>query len=93
MKTLFAICLSLAASVSAAPYTLPATDVLDIHASALHRDYRLFIALPDSYGTGKQSYPVLFVTDADYAFPVVRNIAQRLHKHAGMEEAIVVGLA
>ena len=59
----------------------------------MQRDYQLYIALPDSYRAGTQRYPVLFVTDANYAFPVVRNIAQRLHKHAGMEEVIVVGLS
>lgn len=36
---------------------------------------------------------MLFVVDTNYSFPVVRNIAQRLHKHAGMEEVIVVGLS
>ena len=83
-----------AASASAAPaYQLDATEVLDLHATALQRDYQLYIALPDAYRAGTQRYPVLFVTDASYAFPVVRNIAQRLHKHAGMEEVIVVGLS
>ncbi|MET0857134.1 MAG: alpha/beta fold hydrolase, partial [Telluria sp.] len=55
--------------------------------------YQLFVALPDSYRDSSQRYPVVFVTDANYAFPVVRNIAQRLNKHAGMEEVIVVGLS
>ncbi len=95
MKTILALILWLAASLaSAAPaYQLDATEVLDLHAAALQRDYQLYIALPDSYRAGTQRYPVLFVTDANYAFPVVRNIAQRLHKHAGMEEVIVVGLS
>ena len=78
----------------AAPaYVLDNTEVRDIRASELKRDYQVYVALPDSYGDGKRSYPVVFVCDASYAFPVVRNIAQRLHRHAGMEEAIVVGLS
>jgi len=64
-----------------------------VRASSLGRDYQVFVALPDSYASSKRSYPVVFVVDADYAFPVVRNIASRLHRHAGMEEAIVVGLS
>ncbi len=55
--------------------------------------YQVFVALPDSYREGTREYPVVFVTDANYAFPVVRNISQRLSKHAGMEETIVVGLS
>lgn len=82
-----------AAAAGPAPYALNGTEVRDIHAQALKRDYQVFVALPDSYRASKRRYPVLFVTDADYTFPVVRSIAQRLTRHAGLEEAIVVGLS
>ncbi|WP_425402735.1 alpha/beta hydrolase [Janthinobacterium psychrotolerans] len=75
------------------PYALPDTEVRDIRAQALQRDYQLFVALPDSYREGARRYPVVFVVDADYSFAVVRNLAQRLARHAGMEEVIVVGLS
>jgi predicted alpha/beta superfamily hydrolase len=75
------------------PYALDATEVRDIYARALDRDYQLFVALPDSYRASDKRYPVLFVTDAAYAFPVARSIAQRLARHTGLEEAIVVGLS
>lgn len=65
------------------PYTLANTEVRDVRASSLGRDYQVFVALPDSYASSKRSYPVVFVVDADYAFPVVRSIASRLHRHAG----------
>ena len=81
------------AATAPAPYALPNTEVRDIRAQALQRDYQLFVALPDSYREGGKRYPVVFVVDADYAFGVVRNIAQRLARHAGMEEVIVVGLS
>lgn len=95
---LIALCSLLSGGAAATPaarpaYSLDNTEVRDIRAPALNRDYQLFVALPDSYAEGKQRYPVLFVADANYAFPVVRSIAQRLHKHAGMEEVIVVGLS
>ena len=80
-------------SAAAAPYQLDATEVRDIRSASLKRDYQLLVALPDSYASSTRRYPVLFVTDANYAFPVVRSIAQRLAKHAGMEEVIVVGLS
>ena len=82
-----------ATAAASLPYALDATEVRDIHARALDRDYQLFVALPDSYRASSKRYPVLFVTDAGYAFPVARGIAQRLAKHAGLEEAIVVGLS
>lgn len=87
-------CLGKAAAATApAAYALDNTEVRDIRAQALQRDYQIYVALPDSYKEGGKRYPVLFVADANYAFPVVRNVAQRLHKHAGMEEVIVVGLS
>ncbi|MFC0250524.1 alpha/beta hydrolase [Massilia consociata] len=82
-----------AQSPAAPPYLLDNTEVRDIRAQVLGRDYQLYVALPDSYRDSRKRYPVLFVVDANYAFPVVRNIASRLHKHAGMEEVIVVGLS
>jgi len=86
--------ISAAATAAAAPpYTLDATEVRDLAAPALQRRYQLYVALPDGYRTSTRRYPVLFVTDANYAFPIVRSIAQRLHKHAGMEEVIVIGLS
>ena len=98
LKTLVLGCVLLAAAVSASaqvpvPYTLDNTEVRDLRAPALKRDYQVFVALPDSYRDSTKSYPVVFVTDANYAFPIVRNISQRLTKHAGMEEVIVVGLS
>ncbi|WP_426057206.1 alpha/beta hydrolase [Janthinobacterium sp. PSPC2-1] len=86
-------CLANSALAAPASYVLENTEVRDIRAPALKRDYQLYVALPDSYRQGNKRYPVLFVTDANYAFPIVRNIAQRLNKHAGREEVIVVGLS
>lgn len=94
---LLAAAIAIAGQASAAPasasFALDNTEVRDIRAPALNRDYQVFVALPDSYREGSRRYPVLFVVDANYSFPIVRNIAQRLHKHAGMEEVIVVGLS
>lgn len=81
-------------SVAAAPpYVLADTEVLDVHAQALNRDYQVDVALPASYASTNGRYPVVFVVDANYGFPVARAIADRLHKHAHLEEAIVVGLS
>jgi len=97
--SLFIVLCFFANSVLAAPASAPAsyvlenTEVRDIRAQALKRDYQLYVALPDSYRQGNKSYPVLFVVDANYSFAIVRNIAQRLNKHAGMEEVVVVGLS
>jgi len=88
-----ASCLAGSALAAPLPYALENTEVRALRSPALKRDYQVMVALPDSYARSQRHYPVLFVTDANYAFPVVRSIAQRLARHAGMEEVIVVGLS
>ena len=80
-------------AVPASAYVLDATEVIDLHARELKRDYQLFVALPESYREGTRRYPVLFVTDAGYGFPLARAIAGRLAKHGHLEETIVVGMS
>lgn len=76
------------------PYVLEGTEVRDIRARALHRDYQLFISLPSGYLDSTRRYPVLFVTDANYAFPLIRSIARRIRNGGeDMEDFILVGLS
>ena len=77
------------------PYTLKDTEVRDVHSAILNRDYQIFVALPPSYGQRPEHrYPVLFVTDADYAFPLTRSIGRRVGDHgAGLDEFVLVGLS
>jgi hypothetical protein len=86
----------LAASAAAPqPFVLKDTEVRTIRAKALERDYEIYVSLPESYRSQpRRRFPVLYVTDADYAFPLVRSIAQRVGNRAqGLEEFILVGLS
>jgi predicted alpha/beta superfamily hydrolase len=51
--------------------------------------------LPPSYRKQpERKYPVLNVTDADYAFPLIKQIARRLNvENPTVEEFILVGLS
>ena len=76
------------------PYVLEDTEVREIRARALHRDYQLFISLPRGYAESTRQYPVLFVTDANYAFPLIRSIARRVRNGGeDLEDFILVGLS
>jgi len=77
------------------PVVLKGTEVRQIRAKALQRDYEIFVSLPEAYQSQpRRRFPVLFVTDADYAFPLVRSIAARVGNRAqGLEEFILVGLS
>ena len=76
-------------------FVLKDTEVRTIRAKALERDYEIYVSLPESYRSQpRRRFPVLYVTDADYAFPLVRSIAQRVGNRAqGLEEFILVGLS
>jgi len=77
------------------PYEILGTQVFDLPDPASDINYQVFINLPPSYGTDTaRTYPVVFVTDADYGFPMLRLIGRRMNG-AGpkVEEFILVGLS
>jgi predicted alpha/beta superfamily hydrolase len=77
------------------PYALLGSEVWDVPDPASGRDYQIFVSLPASYAKEPtRRYPVLYVTDADYAFPVVRQIARRLNvERPQIQDFILVGLS
>lgn len=76
-------------------YELLGTQVFDVPDPASGITYQTFVSLPPSYAAQpERRYPVVYVTDADYAFPVLRAIGRRMNG-AGprLEEFILVGLS
>src|SRR5262245_43629213 len=62
------------------PYILTGTEVWDVPDPASKRVYQVFVSLPASYEKEpNRRYPVLYVTDAGYAFPVIREVSRRLN--------------
>src|SRR5512141_1484700 len=59
--------------------SLPDTEVRPLARSANGRAYQLHVALPESYDDDPQRhYPVLYLCDAYWDFPLVRAIAANL---------------
>jgi predicted alpha/beta superfamily hydrolase len=77
------------------PYEIADSEVWDVPDPVSRRGYQLFVALPPSYAKEPQRrYPVLYVTDADYTFPIIRQISRRLNLDGPkVEEFILVGLS
>lgn len=78
-----------------APYEVVGSEVWDVKDPASGRTYQVFVALPASYADApERRYPVLYVTDADYAFPLARQIGRRLNVEGPkLQEFILVGLS
>ncbi|MET4577442.1 alpha/beta hydrolase [Ottowia thiooxydans] len=77
------------------PYEIAGSEVWDVPDPISKRGYQIFVALPPSYAKQPQRrYPVLYVTDADYAFPIIRQLGRRLNVEGPqIEEFILVGLS
>lgn len=85
---------SAALSQTATPYVLENTEVHNLSAKELKREYQVYVSLPTSYKSSTKHYPVVFVTDAPYAFPVSRALAARVGARGrGLEDFILVGLS
>jgi uncharacterized protein len=79
---------------AATGYALPDTYVHQLPDPRSHRQYEVWVSLPPSYRTGARRYPVVFVTDAPYEFPVVHAIRARVGQSGqNIEDFILVGLS
>ena len=76
-------------------YELLGTQVFDVRDPASGIAYQVFVSLPPSYAVEPQRrYPVVYVTDADYGFPMLRAIGRRMNGEGPrIEEFILVGLS
>lgn len=83
------------ARADGAPYVLNGTQVWSVPDPVSGRDYEVFVSLPAGYEAATaRRYPVLYVTDADYAFPLIRSIARRVNLDGPViEDFILVGLS
>jgi predicted alpha/beta superfamily hydrolase len=88
------LCRAQAGAPSAMPFMLQGTEVIATPAPRLGREYEVYVSLPRDYEKTTKRYPVLYVTDANYAFPLIRSIATRVDDHGvGLQDFILIGLS
>lgn len=76
-----------------AMYSFENAHVVEYHSKIVNADYKLYISLPRDYRSEKQSYPVMYVLDADYCFAIVDQISRFLCDHDELPPVIIVGIA
>lgn len=75
------------------PLTLTDTAVVTLPDQHTGRSYELWFSLPSQFDRRK-TYPVMVVSDAEYAFPLIRSIRKRLGAGGqNIEDFILVGLS
>jgi predicted alpha/beta superfamily hydrolase len=72
--------------------TLFGTEARTLFSAIRGREYRLAVALPDSYATATQAYPVLYVLDGDFDFGVAAGLTRFSNWFRNVPELIVVGI-
>jgi predicted alpha/beta superfamily hydrolase len=76
------------------PFHIPRSLVIELIDPISKRIYPLFIKLPKSYAKNKdRRYPVIYLTDANYAFQLVSGATRYPMNVSKMEEAIIVGIS
>lgn len=76
------------------PYTLPDTAVHVLPDPVSRRPYEVWVDLPPSLAKAGGLLPAVFVTDAPYAFPVLRALRARVGQQGrNLQDFVLVGLA
>ncbi|GHF02377.1 alpha/beta hydrolase [Thalassotalea profundi] len=76
------------------PFQIPRTSVVEIKDPKSQEVYPLFIKLPKSYRKNSDvHYPVIYLTDAWYAFQIVSGATRYPMNVNKMKEAIIVGIS
>jgi uncharacterized protein len=79
---------------SLAPYALYNTRVHALPNTVTGRRYEVWVDLPSSYFKNDRPYPVVFTTDAEYGFPLIRSLRRRVgSKGRNIEDFVLVGLS
>src|SRR5215207_9937252 len=73
--------------------TLFGTEERTLFCPTRGREYHLSVALPDSYRTSTQAYPVIYILDADLFFGMAAGLTPLSRWFLGIPEAIIVGIS
>jgi hypothetical protein len=75
-------------------FSFPDTKVTSFASKDGSHTFRLMIGLPRNYATRTtEHYPVIYLLDADFAFPLAQEIQRHTTDRGFEKEAIVVGIA
>jgi predicted alpha/beta superfamily hydrolase len=74
------------------PVTIPNTEVRSLSSAIVDQEFRIYVALPFNYQASADSYPVLFVSDANGIFGLVTETVRFLQLRLEVPEMVIVGI-
>ena len=72
--------------------TIPNTESRTLYSSIVGQKFRISVALPHTYSSSNDNYPVLYLPDAIAAFGIVTETSRTLNLARELPEIIVVGI-
>lgn len=73
-------------------YTLGNTQIRQIHSNKVGIDYLIYVSLPRDYDKQTAAYPVLYLLDANYNFPLYQSIATFLADENELPPLVLIGI-
>lgn len=75
-------------------YQIPNTEVHIIPSQPAKRQYQVWVDLPEAYTKSNKKFPVVFVTDPQYAFTLTHGVRHLIGRRGqNIEDFILVGLS
>jgi predicted alpha/beta superfamily hydrolase len=74
------------------PFVMNGTHHVTIHSNIVGDDYDLYICFPKHYADTLKSFPVLYLIDGQYDFPLVDNMYYDQYYDGRVPDLIVVGI-
>lgn len=73
--------------------TLHRTEIIELTSAINSRTYPINVALPGSYYTSDQTYPVVYMLDAYSSFGIMTEMARLLASDKELPEVIIIGIS
>ena len=72
--------------------TIPLSEMTTLYSEEADQDYTLYIALPVSYSSSGETYPVIYLLDGNIGFPEASGIVRLNSLDGSSPEVILVGI-
>src|SRR6516165_4526056 len=71
---------------------MPGTEVRTLTSSIDGQEYKIYIALPPGYSDASRQFPVLYVLDAQWDFPMVEGLVTSQLQEGFVPRLLIVGI-
>lgn len=90
--SLFVLAACLLTAAYAQEVTIPGSQVRTIRSAIVGQDYVLHVSLPGGYASGSKKYPVVYLMDSQWDFPLLTAIYGEQYYDGFVPELIIVGV-